>query len=259
MPSGIDVFLLLTDKDSAPVAETFALLKQGLHVDQQAYVLFHQKTGVKPVTYPSAATYTFTNDSLFKLAYIPIAGSLIPGSNHFPLLQFYLEHPGYDYYWVIEDDVRFNGHWKDFFDSFAQADHDFISCHVRRHTEEPGWGWWNTLIHPDIEIPLTERVRSFNPIYRLSKKALQFLHQSLSDCWIGHHEVLIPTLLLRAGFSLLDFGGTGHFVPQHLENRFYTSGTINDGKDLSEGTMRYRPAWPAVGTDLNKLYHPIKA
>ncbi len=258
MSSGTNVLLLLTDKDTGVVSKAFETLKEGGGNQHPAYILFHRKGNALPNSYRSDDTFVFTDKSVFELNYIPISKALIPGSNHFPVLQFFLKHPGYDYYWVVEDDVRFNGHWTEFFQSFAGMDHDFISCHLRRYEQEPAWFWWRTLIHPEVTVPVEERIRSFNPIYRLSNRALRFLHQALSDQWIGHHEVLIPTLLHREGMSILDFGGEGHFVAEHLEKRFYTSGSVNDGKDLTVGTMRHRPIWPSMGTEKNMLYHPIK-
>jgi hypothetical protein len=102
-------------------------------------------------------------------------------------------------------------------------------------------------------------VRSFNPIYRLSKNAIKFLHSSLSDFWMGHHEVPLPTILLYNGFSVADFGGNGNFVVKGNENRFYTSGCATDGEgQLAEGTMRFRPTWEKNGMKENMLYHPVK-
>lgn len=52
--------------------------------------------------------FVFTSDVLNELGYTPIEkGKLVPGSNHFPLLKFFKENQCYDYYWLVEDDVRF--------------------------------------------------------------------------------------------------------------------------------------------------------
>ena len=85
---------------------------------------------------------------------------------------------------------------------------------------------------------MENRIRSFNPIYRISGKALAHIHRALSEKWIGHHEVLLPTLLYHQGFRLLDFGGEGEFVADGGENLFYTSDRSNLSGSLGTGTMR---------------------
>jgi hypothetical protein len=183
--------------------------------------------------------------------------SFFPGQVHFPLLQFFRDNPDFDYYWLIEYDVRFAGDWRLFFDYFRDKNQDFLTCHIRRHADEPGWRWWSVLHHPHKSIPLSERLGSFNPIYRLSNPSLSFLHQSLSDGWCGHFEVLLPTLLHHNGFTLMDIGGKGTFTPPSMEDNFYTAQRNSDGA-LECGTMRYRPSFWRAGQEKNKLYHPVK-
>ena len=77
------------------------------------------------------------------MGYTPIdQGKLVPGSNHFPLLKFFKENLGYDYYWLVEDDVRFSGEWRTFFDSFAFNSSDFLSSFIETKAENPNWYWW---------------------------------------------------------------------------------------------------------------------
>jgi hypothetical protein len=252
------VFLLLTDKDSAISREAFVSIRSGITDSDKAYILFHQKKPEAPAVLGSEPLFMFTYDSLGKLGYIPVARDILPGSNHFPVLQFFLNFPDFQYYWVIEDDVRFNGDWEHLFGYFDSYDHDFISSHFRRFEHEPKWLWWEWLCHPKTDIPIGERIRSFNPIYRISGKALRYLHTALSDNWIGHHEVLIPSLLYHHGFKVLDFGGEGEFVAKGNNNLFYTSAISDLDGQLREGTMRYRPVWENPGSEFNKIYHPVK-
>ena len=51
------------------------------------------------------------------LQYEPICPNLLPGSCHFPVLKFYLDHPYYSYYWLIEYDVEFTGSWNTLMDA----------------------------------------------------------------------------------------------------------------------------------------------
>ena len=84
--------------------------------------------------------------------------------------------------WAIEYDVGFSGDWFFFFDSFREANYDFLACHLRDYIDEPDWPRWS-LDNPRKSIALREQLRCFNPIFRLSNAALSFLHQSLLHGW----------------------------------------------------------------------------
>lgn len=192
-------------------------------------------------------THFFSDAILSDLGFVPIANRIIPGSNHFSVMDFFAKHDGYSYYWYIEYDVSFTGDWRTFLDFYKGATKDFFSCDIRFHENTSAWPWWQTLKHPEKDIALGNRLRSFNPIYRLSSAALLFIQQQLHDKWCGHHEVLLPTLLYHNNFLLGDFGGDGLFVDKGAENKFY-----------SKETFRWRPAFEKVGGLRNKLYHPVK-
>jgi hypothetical protein len=57
---------------------------------------------------------------------------------------------------------------------------------------------------------------------------------------------------------MLDFGGNGAFVLPGAEDRFYTSGTPTKTGLLYDETMRFRPILKKIGSEKNKLYHPVK-
>lgn len=254
------VFLLLSNNHSTQVMIQYEQISRA-SAPHDTYLVYHQTGVVLPDACKNINCFPFFNSILSDLNYTPISETLIPGSNHFPLLDFYLKNPDYDFYWFIEDDVRFNGQWETLFNYFTGSvrQPDFISCHIKMFSEDPHWFWWHTLRHPSIYIPLYLRIRSFNPIYRISNSALRFIHHSLSgDKWQGHHEVLLPTLLLLEGFDIADFGGTGQFVPAGLENRFYIDeeSESHDGF-LSTSTMRFRPVIDEL-KHAGKLYHPVK-
>lgn len=247
-------FLLLCNGTSSSVIDAYKDIYSGSKRIGESFVLYHQKTNILPRRIKNLRHFAFSKEIITMSNYFPIGFSLVPGSNHFPLLQFYVNNPHYEYYWCIEDDVRFSGKWRTFFDAFSGVRKDFITCHLRRSSEEPAWHWWSSLAHPYSVVPFEDRIRSFNPIYRISNQALDYIHRALLSHWCGHHEVLLATLLYRAGFKLMDFGGEGQFVPKGFENRFYTSNSGNTG-----GTMRWRPAFTCTGPHKNKLYHPIKS
>lgn len=202
--------------------------------------------------------YVFDEATLLSLPYPKLDGHRLLDHPHFPVLDFFLSHPEYDYYWVVEYDVRYTGAWDTLLRSFHSFDHDFITSHVRRFAQEPYWLWWDTLRHPTKAIAHRDYIRSFNVIYRISNRALAFIHDAQLDGWRGYHEVSLPTLLCAGGFTLLDFGGSGEFALPAFKNKCYTSSGSRAGTLSILGTMRYRPSRARAGMRKNKLYHPVK-
>jgi hypothetical protein len=211
-------------------------------------LLFHQREEKLPSKLKKQRKYLFTDQSLAKLNYPMLRKSLVEGYCHFPLLQFFLDHPDYDFYWLIEYDVRFSGDWRKFFKYFSRSKADFLACDIRSYADQPKWPWWE-LKHPSENIPLQQRYASFEPIYRISNRGLKLIHDSLRDGWRGHQEVILPTLLYHHGYLLRDFGGDGRFVRPKDINRFYYKNT----------TVRWRPPFKKIGKNDQKLYHPIKS
>ena len=207
--------------------------------------------------------FPFTVDTLNTLNYEPIAETIIPGSNHFQVLLFYKNNPIYDYYWNIEYDVYFHGHWRVLFDRLKTVTSDFLSSHLERYPQTPEWAWWNSLKLKTINIPKEQYIKSFNPIYRISNEALRFLDKILSEEGNeGHHEALIPTVLHHAGFTVNDFGGIGEFVLPGYENTAYLTSSDVNNLTYMGSSMRFRPVYhideiKKMPED-NKLFHPVK-
>jgi hypothetical protein len=253
-------FLVLSCKLSNSIIETFNEIATATNSEKNiTCFLFHQKETKHQKKISDKHVFYFSDEILIELGYIPLGDKLIPGNNHFPLLKFFKENPHYDYYWFIEDDVRYTGNWEHFFSHFKNSDISFISSHIQRYNDDPHWPWWRTLIH-NGKTPKSEyKLSSFNPIYRISKEALRFIDEKLLEGWQGHHEVLFPTLLNAAGFSILDFGGKGEFVSEGNENKFYF-GNYNQNNEIEKAasTFRWRPIHEKIGEIPNKLYHPVK-
>jgi hypothetical protein len=249
------VILLLTHSTEQKHHVEFERINTSLGHHCDVFMLFHAG-GDKLPTF-SGAIYPFTNESLDKLGYPLFSDSVVPGSTHFPVLEFFHNHPVYDFYWVVEYDVHFKGKWRDFFDHFWKSAADFITCHIRSYNEEPRWTWWG-LRHPTLNVPPSERLRSFNPIYRISKPALMHIDRLHKEQWSGHYEELLATMLHRNGFLLQDIGGTGPFVRKGDKNRFYIDSAKDTKGRMKNGTMRFRPPFQKVGWRRNKLYHPVK-
>lgn len=101
--------LYLTNKSNEWTLSAFHALEQSLQGVADVYYAYHQQGDVLPVSLQNIENqFVFTSDILSELGYTPIEeGKLVPGSNHFPLLKFFKENQGYDYYWLVEDDVVF--------------------------------------------------------------------------------------------------------------------------------------------------------
>ena len=100
--------LYLTNKSNEWTLSAFHALEQSLQGMADVYFAYHQQGDVLPVSLQNIENlFVFTSDVLNELGYTPIEkGKLVPGSNHFPLLKFFKENQCYDYYWLVEDDVR---------------------------------------------------------------------------------------------------------------------------------------------------------
>lgn len=250
-------FLFVCHKTGNRFLKRYRRLQAAVSQKDCARFFFHQKERGLPRGLHSYPCSIFSDKDLSSLGYPVFREKLTPGSTHFPLLFFYLKNPGYKFYWFIEYDVCFTGNWKVFFDYWSVCDADFLTSHIRWYNDEPDWVWWR-LAHPEKEIPKEKRLRSFNTIYRISNKALSFIHQKHLEQWRGHEEELLPTLLYHHGFSLCDFGGSGPFVRPEDKNRFYIDAPAARNGALKKGTMRWRPVVKFPRWRKNTLYHPVK-
>jgi GT2 family glycosyltransferase len=235
-----DVIILVTHTLNKVIIEKYRRIKKQFEKNGDTFILFNNEDNEEFLIPQDISCIQFTVEQLNELQYEPIEETIIPGSNHFALLWFYLNNPQYRYYWNIEYDVDFSGEWKFLFDSFTHVEADFVSSHIMKYTDDESWFWWNTYKNNTIKIPLEKRLKSFNPIYRIHAKALFFLDDFLKKGNTGHHEVLIPTTLHHSGYKLLNFSEKGEFV--------------------SPETMRFLPTFPSIEPhgSINKLFHPVK-
>ena len=239
--------VFLTKKSNDWTLKVYYALEQSMQMDADVYFVYHQQGEELPVSLQSVQNlFTFTSDILQDLSYTPIEeGKLVPGSNHFPLLKFFREHQEYDYYWMVEDDVRFCGEWKVFFDNFSTNHADFLSSIIETKKENPNWFWWSYLKTGNENVSEEQLLKSFNPIYRLSHQALACIDEHLRNGWMGHHEILIPTLLNYRGFQIEDFGGNSSFTKEENRNKFYDKTSMSLNPLIPNGRKNY-------------LFHPVK-
>jgi len=191
------------------------------------------------------------------LDYPHLQSKPLPGQAHFPLIHFYRQHSKYEYYWLIEYDVRFTGNWHQFFQAYSSNQADFLSAHLSTYTKEPDWPHWN-LHHPTRHIPQDQRRRSFNPIFRISRSALDQIDQAHQAGWQGHGEVLLATLLDQNQFTQQDLNQVQRSAGVQRNDRVYRSGFPHGNAAPGSETMRYRPNHDRSPYYPGMLYHPVK-
>lgn len=203
--------------------------------------------------------FRFNISDIHSLGYEMLYDDSIFGNVNFILQGFYKRYPDYDYYWSVEYDVVFTGDWRTLINAFEQTDSDLISCHIEKYDikRNAHWDWWKPIVWVEEEIPLERCVKSFNPIFCLSNRALSFLDGYFRKGNCGHFETIMSTALHFYGFKLTDMGGLGEFTPPEFRNKFYVQGV-----GINNGTMRFRPEFlkeeiKALGVT-DKLFHPLK-
>jgi hypothetical protein len=186
-----------------------------------------------------------------------VGDSISPGNLHLVALDFYRNHPGFEFYWFIEYDVIFTGNWTVLFDAVGEDSADLLAAHIRSRREEPDWSWWETLSLPGSSLEPSDWLRGFFPIYRISRRGLQVLDDHVKMGWSGHFEGLIPCIMRSASLSISDLGGTSLWTPKQRRHQFYSSFSSVAGF-LNAGTHRYRPAHYLPRLRRNTIFHPIK-
>lgn len=237
--------LYLTDKENRQSFLRFS--EEATNTYSDVFVLFHQKnTHTLTQETLHCQVIPFTSDILFQSGYKPIGDSLVPGNAQIPVLRFFVEHPHYDYYWVIEDDVCFSDNWKKFFNTFDKDASDLLASYITHYNDDTTWTWWYTFSSAGKAVKPSDMVRSFNPIYRLSNRALKVIHEKMSRGWSGHFEVLIPTILSTQGMKMTDLGNNKNINYVNNEYHFY------DRNTMSHMPLRIQAKRQGM------IYHPIK-
>lgn len=186
-------------------------------------------------------------------------GRIVPGSAHLPLLWLSLKLK-HKFYWFIEDDVVFTGCWDRLITDISADKSDLLCSHLASHRDIPNWTWWSTFKAPSAALkasdPLALVTKGFFPIYRISARALLKILDCQRAGWTGHFEVLVPTILKYAGYSVADLNRVS-------TSPVYSAGIIRYGEG-SDGlsSLRFRP--PVSVAELRSstsptIFHPIKS
>jgi hypothetical protein len=237
--------LFLTNKSDKITLKNYRDFSNDLIDIGDTHLVYHQTRSKISKAVANHTPFIFKDSILQSLGYKPVSNSLVPGNTHFPIFKFYKAYPQFDYYWCIEDDVRYGDTWKSFFNYFLEnnINSDLLTSNIKFFKDAPDWHWWNSLSN----VSNVDKLRCFNPVVRISKFAMKFLDQLLLSGQSGHHEVLIPTFLYNNGFNINDIGGEGPLVLDNCHNRFYKL-----------QSMRFRPLVKIDEITEPILYHPVK-
>lgn len=247
--------LLLTHFLNEDILLKFNSMKEMVDGKSDIFLVVQTDELMDGLEIPEEELLTYSLSDLAALGYPAIAESVVPGSVHFVMMRFFLDHPDYRHYWSVEYDVEYDGDWGSFFNESEKWDADLIACDIQDFDENPHWYWWHSIVLQERPVAVLRRTRSFNPIYRLSQRALELIRRRQDAGDGGHFEVFLPTLLKAYGMTLGDINRQGRYTLRGLDKDYYSKTLI-----LPHGTMRHAP-----GIDRNildgtsgYLYHPVK-
>ncbi|MBG9387446.1 hypothetical protein [Caenimonas aquaedulcis] len=245
------------------IGQRFLRLRRELGAFADCFVLLHDDQG--PVRQQWTA---FLQSRDLAGALVPFDDRKLPGdlgwgyfgrshilaNTHFPLMWFARGKP-YAWYWQVESDVEYRGHWQAFMSAYRENPAPLLVTHIHRHGEWPTWTWWRSLTVPvEVELKDDALYKGFFPVFRISRPALDAVEGAHRRGWSGHFEVLIPTLLVRQGFTIQDLRAT---LP------CYVGQSQNPCPILPiQATMRWRPPI-SRGEFMHRgngplLFHPVK-
>lgn len=252
------VLLVTHYYDEQLVLQKYERLRHELRTDKYDVFLVintHDKS-IEHKLRDKANVCAYNLDDINALGYEPMGCTLYPGNCHFTWLAFYASHRRYTHYWIVEYDVCFTSPWNELMNSFAECDCDLIASRVERYDNNinGNWAWWR--LNNNSGFPLEQSVKVFHPICRFSQRALRYLNEFLKRGFTAHSELIIPTCLYNAGYTITDFGRSRDSLFRNALKDFYE--TLPDGSS----TMRYRQVFSSSDIKYHEhprtLFHPVK-
>jgi hypothetical protein len=174
-------------------------------------------------------------------------------------LEVWREKPDYNYYWFVEYDVHYEGHWQTFFDYFRGSKADVLATIVSRVTDVPNIVDEMTprlTFPPSIPWRQEHLIKAFFPICRISQATFHALDEDYRRGLVGHYELTVATVALLHGLEIEDIGGRGPYVRAENRDRFYFA--AQSTYTHSPGTFVFRPAISKILPRPNTLWHPVK-
>ena len=261
-----EAILYLSHFCSPPVLREVARLRAELDRHYEIFVAGYCRSPGAFAGIDTVPALEYSADEIMSLPYPAKVSRFDPdnffGNADLPLMRFLLERPDYDYYWLIEYDVRFSGAWPQLFTDLSSSSADLLCATMQTWTENSNWAHWDTLVSAGEEVPPERRVKGFMPFLRASRALRKECDARYRRGWGGHHEVLWPTIASLAGFGLEDIGGNGHFTPAARRGRYYHK-TASERSQFP-GTFVFRSSFAdhnLFGPECHfkgTLWHPVK-
>lgn len=210
-------------------------------------------------------TRAYTRDMLRTLPYDSKLASVdwttMLSSADLAILRFFRDRPDFEYYWIIEFDVRYTGDWRTIFRDLARSDADLLCAHVRTFEQGSDWMHWGSFSTGGAALNREDLLRGFLPFCRVSNKLMRAIDDRCQRGWTGHYEALWPTICKAIGGRIEEIGGVGPAVPAERVGKYYHSAEPMAGLFLSNFC-----AWPAfkASNDFmavsppDMLWHPVK-
>lgn len=261
----MDVILYRTRRMSQSVAREVARLRAEAP-DHEVAVVAYQHDYTSADGDPDRGLFCYGARDLEMLPYpdqlMGIDFRKPTGRHDLPVLKYFLAHPQFSNYWVIEDDVRWTGSWGHFFSEMKSSRASLLATTVQTQAQNPDWHWWSSLNTAGERIP--ELVKCFGPLMRASVDCLRQIDEKYRAGWSGHFECTWPTICHASGFEIQDIGGSGAFTPPKWRYRFYRNSP--DAWNLAPGTFIWRPGFHEAdfagleGHFANPpyLWHPVR-
>ena len=171
----------------------------------------------------------------------------------------------YGYVWMLEYDVDYAGHWREFFQQFVDNPADLLGTALFPREQSKGWCYWD-LFKPPESVGSEHYFRAFLPIVRFSRRMLNCYQEAIATGdWRGHTEAIYPTLASYSGFAIEDIGGWGPLTPLIRRGLNYNNAPTDP--HLCPGTMicnelrhvSYFYETPELFPKAGYLYHPVKS
>jgi hypothetical protein len=193
-------------------------------------------------------------------------GEILPGFPDLAYMPALLssELAKFGYVWMLEYDVDYAGHWRQFFQQFMDNPADLLGTTLFPREQSNDWCHWDWFKPPE-SVGSDHCFRAFLPIVRFSRRMLDRYQEAMATGgWRGHTQAIYPTLASYSGFAIEDIGGWGPLTP--LIRRGLNYNNAPTAPDLCPGTMvwnelkhiLYFYEAPELFPKTGYLYHPVK-
>lgn len=122
-------------------------------------------------------------------------------NTQFYILNFYKEHPNYDYYWLYEDDIYMpNGDYQEFFREASSVECDFLHTTQINDYSKDGY---KSLIYRTVDKSLYEKYKycTWIQMFRLTPLACETLIENFTKSDRAHAELAFPSIIMNNGLS----------------------------------------------------------